>query len=87
MQKDKKDETPQLSTPTVTIPKIKTETDSSSNETSSYFYNSAGKLTNAGKLTKILYSNGRYNTVIYFANSITIRGYKQRQLLLIKNFK
>ena len=71
MQKDKKDETPQISTPTVTIPEIITETDSSSNEMSSYFYNSAGKL------TKILYSNGRFDTVIYFANSITIKEYEQ----------
>jgi len=71
LQKDKKDETPQISTPTVTIPEIITETDSSSNEMSSYFYNSAGKL------TKILYSNGRFDTVIYFANSITIKEYEQ----------
>jgi len=74
--KKDKNETPQPSTPAVTIPKIKTETDSLDNSTSTYFYN------NAGKLYKVLYHDGNYDTVIYAANSITVKGYEINPLTL-----
>jgi hypothetical protein len=74
--KKDKNESPQPSTPAVTIPKIKTETDSLDNSTTTYFYNSAGKV------YKILYHDGSYDTVIYAANSITVKGYKINPLTL-----